>query len=95
MDERYSRQTLFPGIGKDGQAKINQKHVLIIGAGALGSGSAEVLTRAGVGRITIVDRDYVEASNLQRQQLYTEEDVAANCQKQSQRKNVFELLTLM
>ncbi|MDR4950111.1 thiazole biosynthesis adenylyltransferase ThiF [Neobacillus cucumis] len=81
MDERYSRQTLFPGIGKDGQAKINQKHVLIIGAGALGSGSAEVLTRAGVGRITIVDRDYVEASNLQRQQLYTEEDVAAKLPK--------------
>ncbi|MED4224306.1 thiazole biosynthesis adenylyltransferase ThiF [Neobacillus cucumis] len=81
MNERYSRQVLFPGIGKEGQAKINQKHVLIIGAGALGSGSAEVLTRAGVGRITIVDRDYVEASNLQRQQLYTEEDVAEKLPK--------------
>jgi len=76
MNERYSRQVLFSGIGKEGQAKISKKHVLIIGAGALGSGSAEVLTRAGVGKITIVDRDYVEASNLQRQQLYTEEDVA-------------------
>jgi molybdopterin/thiamine biosynthesis adenylyltransferase len=75
LDERYSRQTLFPGIGAAGQEKIRRKHVLIIGAGALGSGSAEVLTRAGVGRLTIVDRDYVEASNLQRQQLYTEEDV--------------------
>lgn len=76
MDERYSRQILFPGIGKGGQAKIRSKHVLIIGAGALGSGSAEILTRAGVGKITIIDRDYVEESNLQRQQLYTEEDVA-------------------
>ena len=75
MNERYSRQVLFPGIGQEGQAKINRKHVLIIGAGALGSGSAEVLTRAGVGKLTIVDRDYVETSNLQRQQLYTEEDV--------------------
>ncbi|MEH7333300.1 thiazole biosynthesis adenylyltransferase ThiF [Neobacillus drentensis] len=81
MNERYSRQVLFPGIGKGGQAKISEKHVLIIGAGALGSGNAEVLTRAGVGRITIIDRDYVEASNLQRQQLYTEEDVAEKLPK--------------
>jgi len=75
MSERYSRQTLFAPIGKEGQEKIRGKHVLIIGAGALGSGSAEMLTRAGVGQITIVDRDYVEESNLQRQQLYTEQDV--------------------
>ncbi|MDP4084198.1 MAG: MoeB/ThiF family adenylyltransferase [Bacillota bacterium] len=75
MKDRYSRQTLFPGIGKKGQEKISQKHVLIIGAGALGSGNAEVLTRAGAGKITLIDRDYVEESNLQRQQLYTEEDV--------------------
>lgn len=75
MSERYSRQVLFAPIGSDGQSKIGNKHVLIIGAGALGSGSAEMMTRAGVGRLTIIDRDYVEASNLQRQQLYTEEDV--------------------
>lgn len=75
MDERYSRQTLFSPIGKVGQGKIRSKHVLMIGAGALGSGNAEILTRAGVGKLTIVDRDYVEASNLQRQQLYTERDV--------------------
>jgi molybdopterin/thiamine biosynthesis adenylyltransferase len=81
MSERYSRQVLFPGIGKGGQEKISGKHVLIIGAGALGSGSAEILVRAGVGKITIVDRDYVEASNLQRQQLYTEEDVAEKLPK--------------
>ncbi|MEH7127629.1 thiazole biosynthesis adenylyltransferase ThiF [Neobacillus drentensis] len=81
MNDRYSRQVLFPGIGKEGQVKISSKHVLIIGAGALGSGSAEVLTRAGVGKLTIIDRDYVEASNLQRQQLYTEEDVAEKLPK--------------
>ncbi len=76
MQNRYSRQTLFPPIGLQGQTKIREKHVLIIGAGALGSGNAEVLVRAGVGKLTIIDRDYVEESNLQRQQLYTEADVA-------------------
>lgn len=75
MYERYSRQILFPSIGKEGQEKICSKHVLLIGAGALGSGNAEMLTRAGIGKLTIVDRDYVEASNLQRQQLFTEQDV--------------------
>ncbi|XJZ29168.1 thiazole biosynthesis adenylyltransferase ThiF [Bacillota bacterium Lsc_1132] len=81
MSGRYSRQILFPGIGKEGQEKISQKHVLMIGAGALGSGNAEVLVRAGIGKLTIIDRDYVEASNLQRQQLYTEEDVAEKLPK--------------
>ena len=81
MNERYSRQILFPGIGQDGQEKIRHKHVLIIGAGALGSGNAEVLARAGAGKITIIDRDYVDASNLQRQQLYTEADVAEKMPK--------------
>ncbi|PEY42480.1 thiamine biosynthesis protein MoeB [Bacillus cereus] len=74
MQERYSRQMLFSGIGGTGQNKIREKHVLIIGAGALGAASAEALVRAGVGTLTIADRDYVEWSNLQRQQLYTEED---------------------
>lgn len=72
--DRYSRQTLFAPIGEQGQRKLADKHVLIIGAGALGTGSAESLVRAGVGKITIVDRDYVEWSNLQRQQLYVEAD---------------------
>src|SRR6478735_6988339 len=75
MSDRYSRQILFSPIGIEGQDKIRSKNVLIIGAGALGSGNAEALTRAGVGKLTIVDRDYVETSNLQRQQLYTEQDV--------------------
>ncbi|NWN95736.1 thiazole biosynthesis adenylyltransferase ThiF [Heyndrickxia acidiproducens] len=74
MNERYSRQELFSPIGEKGQVKIRNKHVLVIGAGALGTGSAESLVRAGIGKLTIVDRDYVEWSNLQRQQLYSEED---------------------
>lgn len=74
MSERYSRQELFAPIGSLGQSKLTKKHVLVIGAGALGTGSAEVLVRAGIGKLTIVDRDYVELSNIQRQQLYTEKD---------------------
>ncbi|EIM04936.1 UBA/THIF-type NAD/FAD binding protein, partial [Planococcus antarcticus DSM 14505] len=74
MNGRYSRQELFEPIGKEGQAKLRNKHVLVIGAGALGTGCAEMLVRAGIGKITIADRDYVEWSNLQRQQLYTEEE---------------------
>lgn len=79
--ERYSRQTLFSPIGEDGQKLLGQKHVLLIGAGALGTGNAEALVRAGVGRLTIVDRDYVEWSNLQRQQLYSEEDASGKLPK--------------
>lgn len=74
MNDRYSRQELFQPIGRAGQRKLGQKHVLIVGAGALGTANAEVLARAGVGKLTLADRDYVEWSNLQRQQLYTESD---------------------
>jgi sulfur carrier protein ThiS adenylyltransferase len=74
VNNRYSRQELFSPIGKEGQQRIFDKHVLIIGVGALGTASAEALVRAGIGKLTIVDRDYVEWSNLQRQQLYTEYD---------------------
>ncbi|MGH0424303.1 MULTISPECIES: molybdopterin-synthase adenylyltransferase MoeB [Bacillus] len=74
MAERYSRQQLFKPIGSRGQEKIRNKHVLIVGAGALGSASAECFVRAGIGKLTIIDRDYVEWSNLQRQQLYSEQD---------------------
>ncbi|MGH2318001.1 thiazole biosynthesis adenylyltransferase ThiF [Planococcus sp. SE5232] len=74
MNGRYSRQELFAPIGREGQRKLRNKHVLVVGAGALGTGSAEMLVRAGIGKLTIVDRDYVEWSNLQRQQLYTEAD---------------------
>ncbi len=72
--ERYSRQILFSSIGEEGQKKLLQSHVFIVGAGALGCASAEMLTRAGIGKITIIDRDYVDWSNLGRQQLYTEDD---------------------
>ncbi|QUW27271.1 thiazole biosynthesis adenylyltransferase ThiF [Bacillus cereus] len=81
MNNRYSRQELFSPIGEEGQQKIREKHVLIIGAGALGSANAEMFVRAGVGTVTIVDRDYVDWSNLQRQQLYAESDVKNNLPK--------------
>ncbi|HKN82376.1 MAG TPA: ThiF family adenylyltransferase, partial [Pyrinomonadaceae bacterium] len=74
MDDRYSRQILFSGIGADGQQRLTAARVLIIGCGALGSAHAESLTRAGVGRLRIVDRDFVEPSNLQRQTMFTESD---------------------
>ncbi|MFC5466149.1 ThiF family adenylyltransferase [Lederbergia graminis] len=88
MNSRYSRQALF--LGKDKQTKILNSSVFIMGAGALGSSSAEMLARAGVGKITIVDRDYVEWSNLQRQQLYSEEDVKKRLPKVVAAKNRLE-----
>ena len=74
MMSRYSRQELFSGIGKEGQQKIRAARVAIVGCGALGSLQAETLCRAGIGSLHIVDRDFVEPSNLQRQALFTEED---------------------
>ena len=71
---RYSRQELFQPIGKGGQKKIRESVVAIVGCGALGSLQAEVLTRAGVGKIILIDRDFVEHSNLQRQSLFDEND---------------------
>jgi adenylyltransferase/sulfurtransferase len=73
--ERYSRQVLFKEIGPSGQARIRASAVVVVGAGALGSIAAEMLVRAGVGRVRVVDRDYVDESNLQRQTLYDEADV--------------------
>ncbi|WP_096156732.1 MoeB/ThiF family adenylyltransferase [Bacillus sp. FJAT-45066] len=84
---RYSRQQLFKSIGETGQQKLQQKHVLIVGAGALGSAAAEMLVRAGVGEISIVDRDYVDWSNLQRQQLYKEQDAKQQTPKVIAAKN--------
>ena len=74
LSERYSRQVLFNGIGSAGQDKIRATAVVVIGSGALGTCSAEMLVRAGIGRLTLVDRDFVELSNLHRQSLFTEED---------------------
>lgn len=90
MAERYSRQQLFKPIGSRGQEKIRNKHVLIVGAGALGSASAESFVRAGIGKLTIIDRDYVEWSNLQRQQLYSEQDVREKIPKAIAAKNRLE-----
>ena len=74
MKDRYSRQILFSGIGEEGQRKLLAARVLIVGCGALGSAHAEALARAGIGRLRIVDRDFVEPSNLQRQTMFTESD---------------------
>jgi adenylyltransferase/sulfurtransferase len=74
MLERYSRQILFDGIGKAGQRRLLGSRAVIIGCGALGTAQAEALARAGVGHLRIVDRDFVEASNLQRQTMFNEQD---------------------
>ncbi len=77
QDDRYSRQRLFAGIGHAGQQKLQNSRVTLIGCGATGAASAALLARAGVGHLTIIDRDFVEPSNLQRQMLFTEEDARA------------------
>lgn len=81
MNERYSRQILFPEIGREGQEKLLNSRVLIVGCGALGASHAEMLARAGVGKLRIVDRDFVELTNLQRQTLFTESDAAERLPK--------------
>jgi len=73
-EDRYSRQILFEGIGDEGQIRIAGSRVAIIGCGALGAVQAETLARAGVGELVLVDRDFVEPSNLQRQILFDESD---------------------
>jgi adenylyltransferase/sulfurtransferase len=72
--DRYSRQIRFREIGEDGQRRLSQARVAIVGCGALGSAQAELLARAGVGFLRLIDRDYIEWSNLQRQSLYDEKD---------------------
>ena len=72
--DRYSRQVLFPGIGATGQQRLGAAHVAIVGCGAMGAAAASLLGRAGVGTLTLIDRDFVEPSNLQRQVLFDEAD---------------------
>jgi molybdopterin/thiamine biosynthesis adenylyltransferase len=73
---RYHRQMLLPGFGEKGQCKLLESTALIMGCGALGSVAADMLARAGVGHLKIVDRDFIEITNLQRQVLFDEQDVA-------------------
>ena len=79
--ERYSRQVLFAPIGEAGQRKLAQARIAIVGCGATGSALASLLARAGVGYLRIIDRDYVEPSNLQRQVLFDEADAAESLPK--------------
>jgi molybdopterin/thiamine biosynthesis adenylyltransferase len=79
--ERYSRQILFAGIGAAGQERITRSRAVLIGCGALGAMQAEKLARAGCGRLRLVDRDFIEESNLHRQVLYDEADAAAHLPK--------------
>jgi len=81
LGERYSRQILFPGIGLAGQQQLGLRHVAIVGVGATGAVTATLLARAGVGRLSLIDRDFVEPSNLQRQILYDEEDARQSLPK--------------
>ena len=81
IEERYSRQMLFRGIGAEGQRRLAASRVAIVGCGATGSASASLLARAGVGTLRIIDRDYVEPSNLQRQSLFDEKDAAESLPK--------------
>lgn len=81
FEERYSRQILFQGIGADGQRRLATGRAAVVGCGATGSALASLLARAGVGMLRIIDRDYVEPSNLQRQSLFDESDAAESLPK--------------
>ena len=81
LSERYSRQILFRGVGAEGQSRLTAARVAIVGCGATGSATASLLARSGVGTIRIIDRDYVEPSNLQRQTLFDETDAKESLPK--------------
>lgn len=78
---RYHRQMLLPGIGPEGQRRLGESHAVVVGCGALGCAAADLLARAGVGTLTIIDRDVVEATNLQRQTLFDQGDADAGSPK--------------
>ncbi len=80
-EERYSRQILFPAIGEAGQEKIRRASICVVGCGALGTFQAEALARAGIGSLRLIDRDYVDYTNLQRQWLYEEMDAQSESPK--------------
>lgn len=79
--DRYSRQMRFYGVGTEGQQRLLDSHVTLCGCGALGTVLANVLVRSGVGHVRVVDRDFIETNNLQRQVLFDEHDVAENLPK--------------
>src|SRR5438045_9385306 len=81
IPERYSRQVRFSGIGEDGQRRLLNSRVTLVGCGALGTVLANSLVRSGVGHLRLIDRDFIETNNLQRQILFDEDDVAANLPK--------------
>ena len=81
LEHRYSHQVLFAGIGAEGQKRLLQSRVVIVGCGATGSAVASLLARSGVGMLRIIDRDYVEPSNLQRQSLFDEHDAQESLPK--------------
>src|ERR1043166_2355855 len=79
--DRYSRQMRFFGIGEDGQTRLLDSHVTLCGCGALGTVLANALVRAGVGHLRLIDRDFIETNNLQRQVLFDEQDGAETLPK--------------
>src|SRR5579872_2203668 len=81
IHEKYSRQTLFAPIGEEGQQRLFASSAVIVGCGAIGTAAAGLLVRAGVGRVRILDRDFVEPSNLQRQTLFDEQDARSSLPK--------------
>lgn len=81
MADRYVRQRILPEIGNAGQERLAATRAVVVGCGALGSYQAQILARAGIGRLTVIDRDFVERSNLQRQVLFTDADAEAGIPK--------------
>jgi molybdopterin/thiamine biosynthesis adenylyltransferase len=79
--DRYSRQVIFPGVGPQGQRRLSAGFAVVVGCGALGTVVASSLVRAGVGHVRVIDRDFIETHNLQRQILFTEQDIADNLPK--------------
>ena len=76
FQEKYSRQMLFAPFGPEGQERLRAASAVLVGCGAIGAAAAQLLVRAGIGRLRVLDRDFVETSNLQRQSLFDEEDAA-------------------
>jgi adenylyltransferase/sulfurtransferase len=85
-EERYSRQIKLPVIGEEGQEKIGKAKIVIIGIGALGTNTSQLLARAGIGALGLIDYDKVELSNLQRQSLFSEEDIGLNKAEAAKRR---------